>query len=123
MIIDRKELMNLRDELDRLTEFIRLIELGELPYFYKCFDTMKNNIQIYSYVGTEEIEDFFPILERDWKASHTELIGVQEYDLSEAHPGIEPVLCLYFAGMLAEVGKYFDRDSIEFISGKTGLTH
>ena len=59
-------------------------------------------------------EDFFPILERDWKASHTMFIGVQNYDLRREHPDIDPTVCLYFARLLADVGKYFERGNVEF---------
>lgn len=66
------------------------------------------------YAGCEDIEDFFPILERDWKASHTMFIGVQNYDLRREHPDIDPTVCLYFARLLADVGKYFERGNVEF---------
>ena len=86
----------------------------ELPDFYRYFDAMKNNINIFFYAGCEDIEDFFPILERDWKASHTMFIGVQNYDLRREHPDIDPTVCLYFARLLADVGKYFERGNVEF---------
>ena len=34
MIIDKNELKNLRDELERLTDFIRKMDEKDLPYFY-----------------------------------------------------------------------------------------
>ena len=46
MRIGKGELGDLRDELVRLTDFIRIMETDELPYFYRCFDAMKNNIEI-----------------------------------------------------------------------------
>ena len=70
MRIGREELEELRGKLEQLTEFIRDMEKGELPYFYHCFDTMKNNIEIYFCVGNDDIDDFMPVLERDWNASH-----------------------------------------------------
>ena len=77
MIKGREELWNLRDGLERLLDFIREIEAGELPYFYRCFDAMKNNIEIFFCIGCEDIEDLLPVLERDWEASHMVFIGVQ----------------------------------------------
>lgn len=109
MIIDKNELKNLRDELERLTDFIRRMEGRDLPYFYHCFDTMKNNIDLFLRVGEDDIGGLFPVLERDWKASHSILLGVQEYDLRESDPDIDPRLCFYFARLVAEVGKYFER--------------
>ncbi len=64
-----------------MTHFIRVMEGVKLPDFYRYFDAMKNNINIFFYAGCEDIEDFFPILQRDPKASHTMFIGVQNYDL------------------------------------------
>ena len=114
MRIGREELIDLRRELEQLMSFVRSMEYGVLPYFYRYFDTMKTNIDIFFYTGSEDIADFFPVLERDWKASHTMFIGVQDYDLRNSRPDADPVLCLYFARLLAEVGKYFERGNVEF---------
>ena len=115
MKIGMEELEDLRDGLERLMEFIRGMEQGELPYFYRYFHTMKSNIEMFFCIGCEDIADFFPVLERDWKASHTMFIGVQDYDLRKEHPEADPMLCLYFARLLAEVGKYFERGKAEFV--------
>lgn len=115
MRIGKGELSDLRDELVRLTDFIRIMETDELPYFYRCFDAMKNNIEIFLCIGSSDIEDLYVVLERDWKASHMMFIGVQDYDLREQHPNIDPMMCLYFARLLAEVGKYFERGKNEFV--------
>ena len=109
MIKGREELWNLRDGLERLLDFIREIEAGELPYFYRCFDAMKNNIEIFFCIGCEDIEDLLPVLERYWEASHMVFIGVQHYDVRHEHPETESELCLCFARLLSEVGKYFEK--------------
>lgn len=119
MIIGKEELRNLRDELGELLDFIRGIEHGELPYFYRYFSTMKANIEMFFCIGCDDIADFFPVLERDWKASHMMFIGVQDYDLRKEHPEADPMLCIYFARLLAEVGKYFERGKAEFAKGGT----
>nr|WP_294490467.1 hypothetical protein [uncultured Mediterraneibacter sp.] len=113
MKIGREELRELREDLNRLTEFIRSMESGELPYFYHRFDAMKNNIEIFICMGCENIEDLIPILERDWKASHMMFIGVQNYDIKKMHPDADTMTCLYFARLLAGVGKYFERGRAE----------
>lgn len=115
MKIGKKELENMRDELDRLLSFIRSMECGELPYFYRYFNTMKLNIDMFFCIGGDDIADFFPVLERDWKASHMMFIGVQDYDPREGHPEMDPMVCLYFARLVAEVGKYFERGRVEFV--------
>ena len=114
MKIGMEELEDLREELERLLEFIRGMEKGELPYFYRYFLTMKLNIEMFFCIGCDDIADFFPVLERDWNASHTMFIGVQDYDLRKEHPEADPMLCLYFARLVAEVGKYFERGKAEF---------
>lgn len=108
MVNDNLELKNLRDYLESITRLISSLEKGELPYFYYCFDTMKNNIEIFFHLGCDDIEDFYPILERDWIASHTLLIGVQYYKPHCGLPEQDLELKLYFSGLLSEIGKYFE---------------
>ena len=103
----REELDQLRDELAQLTELTEQEMCGSLPHFYRHFDTMKNNIEIFICVGSDDTEDIVSILERDWKASHAMLIGVQDYDVRESHPDADPILCLYFAKLLSNIGRYF----------------
>ena len=119
MKIGKEELRAMRDDLEKLTDFIQEIEKGHLPYFYRCFDTMKNNIEIFFCVGNDDIEDFLPVLERDWEASHMTLIGIQDYDLRENNPDIDPRMCVYFARLIASVARYFEKDpSAEWMSRK-----
>ena len=107
MKIQREELVNLRDALEKLMDFITVMEQGELPDFYRYFDTMKNNIEIFICISCDDMEDIVPVLERDWKASHTMFIGVQDYDIRANNPDADPRLCLCFARLLSNVGKYF----------------
>ena len=107
MKIGREELEDLREGLERLTDFIRNMEQGELPYFYRYFDTMKNNIEIFFWMDGEDIEDFLPVLERDWEASHTTVIGVQNYDIRKEHPDLDPVLCIYSTTEILKSPLYF----------------
>ena len=108
MKIGREELRDLCGYLERLTELIRGMEHGELPYFYHCFDTMKNNIELFFYVG-EDTDEIFPVLERDWNDSHRMFIGVQSYDIRKEHPDLDLSFCFYFASLLAGVGRYFEQ--------------
>lgn len=103
-----KELEDLQKKLEKLMDFVRDIEEGELPYFYRYFDTMKNNIELFFRTGGEDTEDIIPLLERDWKASHTTLIGVQSYDIRKKHPDLDPAIILYFAGLLSDIGRFFE---------------
>ena len=109
MKMGRAELQELREELERLTDFIRGMEGDRLPYFYHCFDTMKNNIDLFLCIGDDDIDSLHLVLERDWKASHATLLGVQDYDLRESNPDIDPRLCFYFARLISEVGSYFEQ--------------
>ena len=83
-------------------------EDGQAEYFYRYFDAMKNNIEIFFWVGEEDTEDIIPVLERDWEASHSVLIGVQNYDIRKEHPDADPVLCIYFASILSDIGRFFE---------------
>ncbi len=47
MKIGREELEDLKEGLEKLTHFIRVMEGVKLPDFYRYFDAMKNNINIY----------------------------------------------------------------------------
>lgn len=107
MGMERERLRKLRDDLVQLTDFIWEMEAGHLPDFYRYFDTMKNNVEIYLSVGDENDEGLFPVLLRDWKASHAILIGVQDYDLRENNPDADPVMNLFFARLVSNVGKFF----------------
>lgn len=107
MGMTKEELRDLRNELKKLLNFIRVAERGKLPYFYRYFDAMKNNIEIFFCIGGEDTEDIIPVLKRDWKAAHTMLIGVQDYDPRENNPDADPELCLCFAQMISNIGKYF----------------
>lgn len=108
MLIGKKELRDLHDLLEQLTNFIRLLDGKELPYFYHCFDAMKNNIELFQKMGENDLERLYTVLERDWKASHRTFLGVQEYDLREDHPDADLRVCLYFAGLVSKVERYFE---------------
>ena len=108
MIKGNKDLWELRDQLELLTDSIREIEGKNLPYFYRCFDTMKNNIEIFLHVGCDDIALLLPVLERDWQAAHKKLIGVQYYDPHEKHPDADPKLCFCFVWTISKIGRFFD---------------
>ena len=105
----REELDQLRDELAQLTELTEQEMCGNLPHFYRHFDTMKNNIEIFIYAGEGDIDDFLPVLERDWRASHASLTGILEYDPGECHPKADPVSWIGFLELLSRVEKFCER--------------
>ena len=78
MIKGREELWNLRNVLERLLDFIQEIEAEELPYFYRCFDTMKNNIEIFFCVGCEDIEDLLSMIASGDLVPRVEEIGFND---------------------------------------------
>ena len=114
MKIGREELEDLKEGLEKLTHFIRVMEGVKLPDFYRYFDAMKNNINIFFMRNVKILKISSRYWKKDWKASHTMFIGVQNYDLRREHPDIDPTVCLYFARLLADVGKYFERGNVEF---------
>lgn len=105
-----KKLEDLREVLQQMTEFI--CEAEECPpEFYRFLDAMKNNIDIFFYVGNlwdeEETRDLVGVLQRDWNAAHGAETGVQDYDYGREHPEADPGKSVYFAGMIAAVTNFF----------------
>lgn len=107
MKISRGNLLELRDGIERLMDYILDLEGGAPPCFYRYFDTMKNNIELFSRFGGDDLDRLVSLLERDWNASHTMFIGIQEYDPTEKNPDADPEVAIHFAELVADVGKYF----------------
>lgn len=103
-----EDLLRLKESLVNLLCFIDTIENGNVPDFYRYFDTMKHNIDIFFYTGSNDIEDFLPVLERDWDASHMVLLGVQYYDPRHSNPELDVLTCLQYAQLLADVERFFE---------------
>lgn len=103
----REELNKLRDELAQLTELTEQEICGSLPHFYRHFDTMKNNIEIFIYAGEGDIDDFLPVLERDWRASHASLTGMLDCDQGECDMKMDPASWISCLELLLRVEKFF----------------
>ena len=105
-----KKLKNLREVLQQITDSICEAEEG-LPEFYRFLDAMKNNLDIFFYVGNigdeEDTRNLVGVLERDWNAANGREAGVQFYDYGKEHPEADLGECVYFAGMLAYVANFF----------------
>lgn len=108
MLYTKYELRKLRDDLIKILGFLKEVERGDQPDFYRYFDTMKNNIEIFLYSRDDNINQIIYVLKRDWDASHEKLIGVQNYNPAKIHPEISSSQCLYFANLLADIGKFFN---------------
>ena len=104
---ETSELKELKNVLQTFTEFVWEME-EHLPYFYRFFDAMRYNIEIFLQVGEEDESQIQEILERDWSKAHAPLVGVQYYDLRESHPEAEIGTCIYFASLLTEIGRFFE---------------
>ena len=60
--LDREELVPLKECLDELLDFIRELQIEEIPYFYRCLENMKYNLEIcflVRYEGWEQMELIF----------------------------------------------------------------
>lgn len=101
------ELKELKNVLQTFTEFVWEME-EHLPYFYRFFDAMRYNIEIFLQVGEGDEEQIQEILERDWLNAHAPLVGVQFYDFQGAHPEAEAGTCVYYANLLSEIGHFFE---------------
>ena len=107
-----KELQELKKALQTFTEFVWEMEEC-LPYFYRFFDAMRYNIEIFLQVGDEDEGRLQKMLERDWTNAHAPLIGVQFYDFQESHPEAETGTCIYFASLLSEIGRFFESGDVQ----------
>lgn len=104
---EREKLKKLEEEIEKLLRFIWAMESENLPDFYRYFDTMKNNIQIFNRVGGRDFEEIHRILRRDWKAAHMVLIGIQYYNPADSHPDLDRKLIIYYASVLSYLNRYF----------------
>ena len=104
---EARDLKELKNVLQTFTEFVWETE-EYLPYFYRFFDAMRCNIEIFLQTGEGDDNQIQEILERDWTNAHAPLVGVQFYDFGESHPEAESGTCIYFASLLSEIGSFFE---------------
>lgn len=101
--LDREELVPLKESLDELLDFIRELQMEEIPYFYRCLENMKYNLEtcfLVQYEGWEQMEQ---ILLRDWSAANHAQIGIPGFDFSAESAAEKAELDCRFIELIANI--------------------
>ena len=101
--LDREDLVPLRKCLDELLDFIRELQMEEIPYFYRCLENMKYNLEIFFLVQYEGWEQMEQILIRDWSAANHVLIGIPGFDFAAKSAAEKAELDCRFIELLANI--------------------
>lgn len=104
------KLMKLRNALDDLQNFVYYFSGGDLPYFYRMLDYMKNNIEIYVTIQSEDLVGLEEVLYRDWHEANHMLYGISTFQIS--NKVCEESIELYhqYAVLVQGVADYFISD-------------
>ncbi len=102
-----KKLEKLRNALDDLQKFVYYFSGGDLPYFYRMLDYMKNNIEIYLMIQSEDLIGLEEVLYRDWYEANHMIYGIATFEIS--NKVCEESIELYhqYARLVQEVADYF----------------
>ena len=94
--LDREDLVPLRKCLDELLDFIRELQMEEIP-------NMKYNLEICCLVQYEGWEQMEQILIRDWSAANHVLIGIPGFDFAAKSAAEKAELDCRFIELLANI--------------------
>lgn len=104
--LEREDLVPLQRALTTLLDFVKNVNRGELPYFYKFVKTMKNNVQICICVEYEGWEQLETILKRDWSAANHVFIGIPDYTIREENVEVKHNLDIRFLELISNINYY-----------------
>lgn len=102
-----EKLVNLRNALDELERFICYFSGGELPYFYRMLDYMKNNIEIYLKIRSEDLIRLEEVLYRDWREANHMVYGISTFQISSKVCEESIELYHQYALLVQKVEAYF----------------
>lgn len=102
-----EKLVKLRNALEDLEKFVYYFSGGELPYFYRMLDYMKNNIEIYLTVRSKDLLQLEAVLYRDWQEANHMLYGLATFQISDKVCEESIELYHQYALLVQEVAKYF----------------
>ena len=106
-LTNKEEVMCLRDAVVGLQDFVKCCSNGELPYFYRFLDYMKNNIEIFLRVGGRDIYALEKVLYRSWHEANDFRIGLSTFQIS-AETETESIEIYYqYALLVKRVAEYF----------------
>lgn len=102
-----EKLLKLRNALNDLQNFVHYFSGGELPYFYRLLDYMKNNIEIYLIIRSEDLIQLDEVLYRDWYEANNMLYGISTFQISSKVCEESIELYHQYALLVQEVEAYF----------------
>jgi hypothetical protein len=108
--LEREELVPLKRCLVDLLDFVKELPVEEIPYFYKCIENMKHNLEICFLVQYEGWEQMEWILKRDWKAANHILLGIPEFDINAESPEEKVRLDCRFLELISNIEGYLRRE-------------
>ena len=101
--LDREDLVPLRKCLDELLDFIHELQMEEIPYFYRCLENMKYNLEICFLVQYEGWEQMEQNLVRDWSAANHAMLGIPGFDFAAESAAEKAELDCRFIELLANI--------------------
>lgn len=102
-----QKLLRLRNALDELQKFVLYFSGGELPYFYRMLDYMKNNIEIYLTVQSMDFAGLEEILYRDWCEANNMWYGISSFQISKDVCEESVELYYQYACLVKKIAEYF----------------
>lgn len=103
-----EKLLNLRNALNELQNFVYYFSGGDLPYFYRMLDYMKNNIEIYMMIRSEDLTYLEELLYRDWYEANNMLYGIATFQIASKVSEESIELYHRYALLVQEVEAYFE---------------
>lgn len=103
-----EKLLKLRNALNELQNFVYYFSGGDLPYFYRMLDYMKNNIEIYMMIRSEDLTYLEELLYRDWCEANNMLYGIATFQISSKVSEESIELYHRYALLVQEVEAYFE---------------
>ncbi len=108
--LEREELVPLKRCLVDLLDFVKELQIDEIPYFYKCIENMKHNLEICFLVQYEGWEQIERILKRDWKDANHMLLGIPEFNIHAESKEEKVRLDCRFLELISKIEGYLSSD-------------
>ena len=101
------ELLELRDAIAGLQEFVEYFTNMDYPHFYKFLDHMKNNIEIYTCLGEKDFETLEMLLIRDWSQANNSWTGLTSFEVAPEISEESIEIYYNYALLVKNVADYF----------------
>ena len=102
-----EELLELRDAIAGLQEFVGYFSNMDYPHFYKFLDYMKNNIEIYICLGEKDFGTLEMLLIRDWYQANNSWTGLTSFQVAQEVSEESIEIYYNYALLVKNVADYF----------------